>query len=420
MKKITALLLLFLPLQVIGEYIESPSDAKQSPVAIEILGYIKTDFFGDTRFGNTERDGHSYNFPLRCIAPCNGDINKHGQVNILSIETNFGFKLTTPDLLGTEKNSGVILADFWGSADFSIDTLRLKYGYLDLDWGKHAFLFGQIDHMLYIPECTTGVIAYNNGSPMEPQIYSPQFRYTLRHDCFEARVAGASQVMDQLSFGPIGPSTLYIRDSLMPNFTFDFRCLNESYVVGGAVDVKRLVPRVVNSFNCRVKESIVTTSAQIYGRIDVHNCRIANKFMYASNLTECGLLGGYAVRTRSAADVQTYSPIRSLCWWTDVSRIEGIWQPGIFMGIAKNIGSPDRLYIDPATNQPVTFAFGPDVEYVLKIMPRLKWVCSQITCALEGEYSQARYGRLNDFADVIPTQKPVHNMRIDFAAYYFF
>lgn len=386
---------------------------------IEIIGYVKADLMGDTRQGLIERQGHSYLFPLPCIAPCNGDINDHGQWDTYAIESNFGFKIKGPLVLNTIDNYGIIVGDFWGSNEVTINNFRLKYGYLNLDWKNRSFVYGQLEQALFIPECSPGVIAYNNGAPLEPDIYVPQFRYIERFYNYQLLIAGSSRIMDP-SPGPLGYSMVYIRNSLMPNFTIDFRANWGNVIAGAAVDVKRLVPRIINDLGCRVHESIVSTSAMLYASILYHKWQFSNKLLYAENLAECSLLGGYAVKTKNHCDVRTYTPLRAIIWWSDIARTHGWVQPGIFLGYTKNLGARHHLFIDPATQDPITYTIVPNVDYVVKIMPRLRLVCSQITFAAEIEYSQARYGVLTDYASVIPTQKPVHNTRLDLTAYYYF
>lgn len=393
--------------------------AEKVEEVFEIIGYVKADLMGDTRQGVLERQGHSYLFPLPCIAPCNGDINNHGQWNVYSIESNFGFKIKGPKVLHAIDNYAMIVGDFWGTNEVTINNFRLKYGYLNLEWERRSFVYGQLEQALFIPECSPGVLAYNNGAPLETDIYVPQFRYIERFYNYQLLFAGSSRVMDP-SPGPLGFSMIYIRNSLMPNFTVDFRAKWPHIIAGAAVDIKRLVPRIVNDFGCKVHESVVSASAMLYATFLYHKWQFSNKLLYAENLAEFALLGGYAVKSKTSQDIRTYTPLRALIWWTDIARTKGWVQPGLFMGYTKNLGARHRLYIDPATEEPVTYTIASNVDYVLKIMPRLRLVCSQITFATELEYSQARYGVLTDSASVMPTQKAVHNARLDFTAYYYF
>lgn len=386
---------------------------------VQFIGYVKTDIFADTRLGFEERDGHSYIIPFRRYSPCNGDIFKHGEFNILSIESNFGFKVKGKPILGAKENYAVIVGDFWGTRDIAINNYRMRYGYMNFIWEKRDLLVGQIEQALYIPECTTGVIAYNNGDPFEPQIWSPQVRYTERALPVQLMVAACAQVMDP-STGPIGDSTTYIRHALMPNFTVDLRYIDDrDFLIGAAVDLKRLVPRLVNDQLCRVNESVFGTSAQFYGAGTVHNVHIASKMIYVENLYEFGILGGYAVRSQNAQGCRTYSPLREFVWWWDIARREGRILPGVFAGFIYNLGAAHRLFIDPAS-QPITYALAPDARYAFKICPRLRWVENQVTWAVEIEYAQAQYGTMDEYARVHKTQSPVHNIRFCVAAYYYF
>lgn len=398
---------------------DTPTFTSKFSENIDLIGYLKVDLFSDTREGLFIRDGHSYLFPLKKECPCNGDIHKFGDYDIVAIETNFGFKVKGPAVWNTQETYALLTADFWGTRDIFLNDYRLKQGYVRFIWKDRDLTVGHTFNGFFVEDCYPGTIAYNFGDPLESQICVPQIMYRDRSLPVKMRFVAAMEI-DSPSFGPIGYSTTYIRDSYMPHMTFDMRVGDEQRFLGAAIDVKRLVPRLTTDALCRVHESVVGVSAQIYGEIFAGDCKIQSKIWYGENLTELGYLNGFAVRSERPDGSRTYAPLRCITWWLDASRTEGVLRPGALVGFTYNLGAGHALRIDPSTNEPTVYATSPHAQYAIKIMPRVRLSYEHVMWGFECEYSQARYGVMNDFARVVPTQSPVHNVRLDFAAYYFF
>ena len=85
---------------------------------IKLSGFIKTDFFFDSRQVATFREGHFLLYPLNESLDANGeDLNSHSSFNALSIQSRVTAKFTGPLVLGA-KSGGMLEGEFFGTADF--------------------------------------------------------------------------------------------------------------------------------------------------------------------------------------------------------------------------------------------------------------------------------------------------------------
>ena len=102
-------------------------------IGISFNGFVKTDVIYDTRQNFSFREGHFLLWPLAERLDNNGeDINNKFNFNILSIQTRLQSNITGPEVFSA-KTSAYVEAEFFGSADASINSLRLRHAYVDID-----------------------------------------------------------------------------------------------------------------------------------------------------------------------------------------------------------------------------------------------------------------------------------------------
>jgi hypothetical protein len=88
------------------------------------------------------------------------------------------------------------------------------------------------------------------------------------------------------------------------------------------------------------------------------------------------------------------------------------WQTGLFAGYSKNLGAPD-----PITG--ASYARGPNIGEIYRLSPRLLYNVGKMRFAGEVELTAASYGT-TDALGQVPDAAFVRNVRVLFAAYYFF
>ena len=153
---------------------------EKTEFGITFGGFIKSDFFYDSRQTVNIREGHFLLYPAaEFLADAgNQDINAAPSLNFLSIQTRLTGTITAPDAFGA-RVKGVLEADFFGNENAAFvdaNGFRLRHAYAQLSWKKTQLLFGQYWHPLFIPACFAEVVSFNTGSPIQPFSRNPQVR----------------------------------------------------------------------------------------------------------------------------------------------------------------------------------------------------------------------------------------------------
>lgn len=412
---------------------------------VRLVGYIKLDVFFDSRQIISERDGENLFYPAAPFydAHC-CDINKHGQFNMLPLETRLAAIITGPPIFNADTNA-YIEGDFYGTSDDAMRAYRMRHAYINFNWEKRSLLLGDFWHPLFIVDCYPQTVSYNTGSPIDTYSRNTQIRFTEHFGWGELILALLAQRHGASNTGVDGLSTEYVRNSMIPMCDVQLRLFLRRHIFGVGLDYKRLVPRLfstVESEGCdrifKTKESLNSIIAATYMTLNFEALRTEAKIIYSQNGTDQSLIGGYAVATRNPiTGHQTYANVRTLSAWVDVGMVDTAVQPGVFIGVSKNLGAGRRLFIDPSAgiNFPIEYVEAANINYVFRTSPRLTWNNAPVRFAAELEWTRAAYGgfdlpegscindcprgAINRCGQVI-NSVPVDNVRFLLAAYYFF
>jgi hypothetical protein len=136
--------------------------------------------------------------------------------------------------------------------------------------------------------------------------------------------------------------------------------------------------------------------------------------IYGQNCYAFNLLGGYAVKsiTDPVKGTEEYAPVTTGTVWLDVRTNGTRWQPGIFGGFAKNLG----------TGVEVTGPFysrGATIDYLYRISPRIAFQAKKLKIAAELEYTVAAYGTTTG-KGLVSSPHEVGNVRALVGVTYFF
>jgi len=404
MKKLLGLILLFVSVGIAQNTTENTPE-------IKISGFVKSDFFFDSRQVATFREGHFLLYPLNELLDVNGeDINAKASFNALSIQSRVTAKLFGPEVLGA-KSGGLIEGEFFGTSDADVNGFRLRHAYVTLNWENTGLLFGQTWHPMFVTDVFPQVVSFNTGSPFQPFSRNPQIRLTQSFDKFNLIAALLTQ-RDVTSNGPAGFSSSYLRNNLIPSAHLQLQYKSESFVTGAGVDYKTLTPRISTAKNYKTDKTVSGLSGLLYAKYMFSGFTWMVEGVYGQNLTDLLMLGGYAVSAiDTATGIEEYTPLNVFSVWTDLSYGKDI-QPGLFVGYTKSLGADDRIVGSYSTRVS-------NIDKIFRVTPRVLFNFSKVRFATEVEFTSTAYGSIDEFGKVFDA-KEVRNIRGLIAVYYFF
>ncbi|MCX6565479.1 MAG: hypothetical protein NTW38_03505 [Candidatus Aminicenantes bacterium] len=399
--------------------LSAETETKSPAFGISFSGFIKTDLIYDSRQTVAIREGHYLLYPKEEDLDLDGrDVNAAPSFHMLSVQTRLLGKVTGPDAFGA-KTSGLIEAEFFGTADGDMNGFRLRHGYVKLTWPKAELLVGQFWHPMFVTDSFPEVVSFNTGAPFQPFNRSPQVRFTYRLGEWWSVSAAALAQRDFASTGPEGTSTTYARNAAVPEFnlTLQYRRTCEAgcesvFGIGG--DYKRIVPRLVTVFRYKTDAGLNDWAGMVYWKLKKPAFTAKAEAVYGQNLHHLTMMGGYAVWELTDEDrgEVSYAPTENLSLWGEIQTNGTTFQTGLFVGYTKNYGFGKNVTFH-------LYERGPDIDAVYRISPRAVYNTGKLRLAAEVEYTAAAYGkterdgRVND-------PKWVGNLRVLGAVYYFF
>lgn len=390
-------------------------------------GFLKTDAFYDTRQYSGLREGHFLLFPLSESLDKNGvDINEKGSFNILSIQSRLWGKITAPEAFGA-KSSGYVEGEFFGTADGDVNGFRLRHAYIVCDWGSTELLVGQTWHPMFITTNFPEVVSFNTGAPFQLFSRNPQIR--LRQNLFgdlKLYITAFSQ-RDVTSIGPNGGSSIYLRNSGIPELNAKLEYYNKTgsneLLLGASGGFKTLVPRTKNGNNeDAYDEKVSSIAASGYLKLKFDAFQIKAQSALTQNGVDMLQIGGFAVKS-SSNGVWEYTPWNILSSWLELiytSKIDesNTLDLGLFGGYSMNMGTQEEITYKE-NNAFVYYGRNPNIDNLIRISPRVMYTSGKTRFALETEYTKAAYGTLKSDGKVENT-KDYANIRILLGVYIFF
>ena len=423
MKRITTVMLMILMIQ--GLWAQAEEKAEENKFGVKISGFVKNDFFYDTRQTVAAREGHFLLWPSAVDLDENGeDINAGANFNMLAIQSRLSLAISGPDAFGA-KTSGLIEGDFFAQSNDNIDLFRLRHAFLKLSWTHIEVLAGQYWNPLFVTDCFPGTVSFNTGTPMQSFSRNPQIRVAFKAGGLKLTAAALSQ-RDYSSLGPSGASSSYLRNSAIPDMHLQaqYGFSNESgsgLVAGAGLAYKTLVPRL-SSTNLlgetyKVDEKVGGLTAMAFAKLSTKPVTAKVQVRYAENISDLLAISGFAVTAISnpLTGEYSYTPLKGLTFWGEV-HTNGNPQVGVFGGLTINNGTKEEM---GSVLFPV-YGRGTNIRSLFRIAPRVIYNAGKVRLALELEYTSAAYGQdYNTF--YIPDQTTVAaNLRTLLAIYYFF
>lgn len=398
---------------------------EESKFGVKFSGFVKNDFFWDSRTTIAAREGHFLLWPANERLDDNGeDINAVSSFNFLAIQSRLTAAITGPDVLGA-KTSALIEGDFFAQSNFNINLLRLRHAYIKLNWTHAELLTGQYWNPLFVTGCFPGTVSFNTGTPLQSFARNPQIRFTYKTGNISFLAAALGQ-RDYATAGEIGSTSLYLRNSSVPDMHLQLhygtsRESGANVFTGVGMAYKTIVPRLSSNpttgGNFKVDEKVQGITAIAFAKLTTKPVTLKLQVRYGENISDLLAISGFAVR--DIVDTNTgereYTPLKSTTIWGEIHS-NGNPQVGLFAGVTSNNGTKHEM-IDP--NAPV-YGLGNSIRTLYRISPRIFYNVGKLRLALEVEYTNAAYGSDYDAYYIPATTTEVANLRGLLAVFYFF
>lgn len=385
--------------------------AQDQKFGISFSGFVKNDFFFDSRQTVAAREGHFLLWPAAEKLDANGaDINSQPSFNFLAIQSRLTGKITGPDAFGA-KTSGILEGAFFGQSNADVNGFRLRHAYGKLNWENTELLFGQTWNPMFIAGCFPGVVSFNTGAPFQPFARNPQLKITQSLGAVKVSATAYSQ----RDFTCAGGAEL-LRNSSTPAFH-----LGASYGKKGDLEVltgigasyQVLVPRLETDDFLIANEHVSGFNTEAYLKVKGSKLTFKCEATYGQNTFDVTGISSFAViGIDSPGDHRDYAPLNSMSVWSEIHTNGKIIQLGIFGGYSKNLGTDKTILSIPHISRS-------NIDYLYRISPRIHINSGKMRFAGEVEYTTAAFGNISENGSV-EDAIPVSNLRLLVAAYYFF
>lgn len=399
---------------------------EEGKFGISFSGFVKNDFFIDSRQTICAREGHFLLWPAPEKLDENGnDINAKSTFNMLAIQSRLSVKITGPDALGA-RTSGLIEGDFFAQANDNINLFRMRHAYVKLAWDRFEWLAGYTWNPLFVTDCFPGTVSFNTGAPLQSFARNPQFRFMLTLNNFKIMAAALSQI-DYTTRGVDGPNCKYLRNSTTPDMHLQVHYGKKNpesgngYVAGFGAAYKSIVPRLESEIASdeiyKVNELVHGITMMGFAKITTGPVTVKAQVRYGENLADVLAISGFGIKDilDPSTGEQSYTPLKSMAYWAEV-HTNGNPQVGLFGGILYNNGTRDAMS-DPGN---AVYGLATDIRTMFRISPRVVYNSGKVRLALELEYTEAAYGADYNVFYMPDRVMPVGNLRGLLGVYYFF
>lgn len=389
---------------------ESDSARAEPAAALRVSGFVKTDYWVDSRSVVAAREDLFLLYPSGRLPDVEGsDLNGDPVFNFSAITSRIAAHLSGPIAFGA-RTSGLIEADFSGVTNADINGLRLRHAYMMLEWDRVGLMLGQWWHPLFAVDAVPSVVSLNTGAPFQPFIRNPQVSLHLKRGRSVFLLAAIAQ-RDNASDGPRGTSPDYLRQGLWPNVHLQWIRHGEMLSGGLALDYKSLRPRLVTGSGLKTTGRISTHAMMGYMRYQKNLLEVKGKAIWGQNLSEHLLMGGYAERHTLAGGHVEYTGLNHLMAWGNVLYGDRV-RAGLFVGWSKNFGAGHEIKGD-------YYGRGHNIDYVYRLAPSVVFTSGKLSLGAELEWTVAAYGTPDGRGRVVNADD-VGNLRMLVSGLYYF
>jgi hypothetical protein len=407
--------LLFSCFTLLGQEVKEEDKTK-----VTFFGYVSYEAIFDSHRSVFTRDGELYLYPAPPAyhPQTNELINKNNQLEMLSLQSRIGARISGPDALGA-KVSGLIEGDFFATQEEYKHHLRVRHALMKLQWEKVSLTMGQYWHPMFTPELFPLVISFGAAAPFNPLNRAPQIRLDyIPTESFKIVLAALAHGY-HFSVGPEDAN----RNSGLPDLQFQIHLGNKpGFTTGFTLGYMWLQPmgiRVGNVYSHFSEELIGAYNLQWFGRVKKSKFTIQAKASYGENMTQYVMIGGYGRLLSDAGSNYdyNYTNINSFAGWIEaIYNIDQSWELGLFAGVIGATGAKDKIDFDG----PIWYQRNANLARGYRVSPRIAYTQKKVTLAIEYLYNTADFGaQLDDYGKPFELSR-MKNHRALFMAKYSF
>ncbi len=416
MKKISLTIFVLILFTLIGH-----SQEEEKNFGIKFSGFVKGDYFFDTRQTVDAREGHFLLWPAAKSLDAEGkDINAAPSYNSLAVQTRLKGAIKGPDAFGA-KTSGIVEGAFFGHTNADVNGFRLRHAFVNFDWGETELLAGQYWHPMFVTGCFPGVVSFNTGSPFQPFSRNPQLRLTQHFGGLNLVLAAISQ----RDFTSAGGSSV-LRNSGIPDMQLQLSYSSKNEETGQALlagiggGYKLLKPNLSITMQDslgteathKTYETIGSYSAQAFFKFKIPEITFKLEGTYGQNMYDVLFISSYAITGYDGFDPE-YTNFSNYSVWTDIHTNGSKIQGGLFAGYTQTLGADKNITTSGIAGS------RSNIDHVYRIASRVIFNSGKARFAGEVEYTTAAFGTPD--VDGIPIDpEEVSNLRFLLGVYYFF
>ncbi|MFC4263264.1 hypothetical protein ACFOWM_10270 [Ferruginibacter yonginensis] len=390
--------------------------------SVSIYGFVRNDAYYDSRQNVFVREGQLDLYPRdKDIQSDGSDYNKKSQLNILGILARFGVRVSGPDAFKA-KTSAVLEGDFFGQADVNIGLLRLRHGYVKLDWQKSALTLGQTWYPMFIPECFPGVVGFNTGIPIAPFGWAGQVKYTAKIDAKNSLSLTAYKPRE-FAVANVNPTDVTNAASLnaaLPELNLHYQYKSDNFLIGAQVDYSKITPYTKYGATGALltnEASVNSVTAMAYAKITGKKIAVKAQALLGQNTTSWVMLGGYLGYKPTATSKETYKPIKTNAAWIDIYGTGKKVVPGLFVGYTSIEGAKSGA---TAAYGRAVGVSGRGIKDLMRISPRIDFISGKLSFRNELEFTTAKYGTRANDGKVTGATDNITNVRFTFSTVFNF
>jgi hypothetical protein len=364
-----------------------------TPTVITWSGYVRADYFYDTRQSVNAREGHLMFLPAAVRKDASGaDINASPEVNMLAIQSRLKVGVTGPEFFNM-KTSGTIEAEFFGTSNGDINGLRLRHAYMQLTGAKAQILMGQYWHPFFSTDCFPGTYSFTTGMPFATIDRSPQFKLSSMGKTKAFVVLSTQRDFKTQGAGTDPTNTTSAANSLsgvslsgIPVLSVGIAHTDGGLAAGATLEYKTVKPSLTNGSGLKTDTKVSGVSAHAYVRYKKGMTTFRVQTIYGQDDGNMLMLGGYGIMDSVGKDPKLTS-LASSSTWAEIEGGDAKMEWGIFVGYTKNLGFKDNLKTTTGIS-----GFLTDVKEAFRVAPRIGWKSGKTKIGVEVEYTQAVRG----------------------------
>ncbi|PLW93291.1 MAG: hypothetical protein C0592_06630 [Marinilabiliales bacterium] len=371
-------------------------NAQENNFGIKWSGFVRNDMMYNTRQVVSARaEGGFFLAPTAILENEDGDdLNAIPNINLVGFTTRLKGSITGPDAFGAT-TSGAIEADFFGTNGTTKFGLRLRHAFVKLDWGGSQLLTGQYWHPTFVTDCYPGTISFGAGVPFNPLARNPQIRYTKK---LGENLSVFGAILAQGHFNSIAGDNAQ-PNSGIPELHIQFQFKNDKVAAGVGVNYLTLKPANTtilfgtDTTTVIAKENVSGLSAVAYFKVKTDPVTFKLWGQYGQLTDSKVMMGGFypiidSTITDFSKEFVRYNPITAISAWMDVHTNGKKTQFGLFAGYTSNMGV--ALGTDEMIAGSYVGRWG-NVESMMRVAPRIKFISGNMSIGFEVEYSTANY-----------------------------